>query len=174
MLLLKGKINLFKEKEMKSEIIFKNYSTWRGRWGDEEGREIVIASSFENPANWPFTLKRYDIEFDEDTYEEIKTESASIKLSKELFQRIKRTIENNRALATCEEHIENSVRDGSCDEYTFSCDSFTRQIGGLSIYSCGYYEADEVPASKRTDNYTVYKAIKDIEDVLAQEGISLY
>ncbi len=158
---------------MKNEIIFSNYSTWRTRWGDEEGREIVISASFDNPASWPFTLKRYDIEYD-DSYNEIKTESALIKLSKDLYQRIKQAIASNRALANCEEHIENSVRDGSCDEYYFSCDSFSKQVGGLSIYSCGYYEADELPESKRTSNYIVYKTINDIEAVLAKDGISLY
>ena len=159
---------------MKSEIIFRNYSTWRGRWGDEQGREIIISSSFENPASWPFTLKKYDIAEDEDTYKEVKTESAVIKLSKDLFNKIKQTIESNTALRNCDEHIENNVRDGSCDEYYFSCDSFSKEVGGLSIYSCGYYEADELPASKRTDNYVVFKTIKDIENVLKQEGIDLY
>ncbi len=159
---------------MKSEIIFRNYSTWRGRWGDEEGREIIISSSFDNPASWPFTLKKYDIREDEDNYNEIKTESEVIKLSKDLFNRIKQVIESNTGLKKCDEHIENQVRDGSCDEYYFSCDSFSKEVGGLSIYSCGYYEEDELPENKRTDNYTVYKAIKDIENVLKQEGIDLY
>ena len=158
---------------MKNEIIFSNNSTWRGRWGDEQGREIIISASFDNPANWPFTLKRYDIEYDDD-FKETKNLSANIKLSKDLYQKIKQAIASNRALASCEEHIENHVMDGSCEEYYFSCDSFSKQVGGLSIYSCGYYEADELPENKRTSNYVVYKTIKDIEAVLAQDGISLY
>ena len=158
---------------MKTEIIFSNYSTWRGRWGDEHGREIIISASFDNPANWPFTLKRYDIDVDDDTYEETKTLSANVKLSKDLYQRIKNAIQSNRRLAACKENIENSVMDGSCDEYYFSCDAFSKRVGGLSICSVGYHEA-ELPESKRGDSYAVYKTIKDIEDILEKEGISLF
>ena len=159
---------------MKSEIIFRCYETWRGRYADEHGREIVIAANFENPAIWPFTLQKKQFDIDDVTYEEQVTDEQSVKLSKALYENLKQVIERNSALRSCGENIKNGVMDGTCEEYYFSCNAFSKRTGGLSVYGSGSYEADELPASRRTDNYVVYKAIKDIEAVLKQEGIELF
>jgi len=159
---------------MKSEIIFSYHATWRGRWGDEHGKEMVIGANFDNPAVWPYTLKKKEFDVNEDTYQEEVTEEKTIKLSKALYEKLKQTVEKNSGLRSCEESIENGVMDGTCEEYYFSCNAFSKRTGGLSIYSGGSYEADEYAPSKRTDNYVVYKAMKDLEGVLQQEGIELF
>ena len=159
---------------MKSETIFRLYSTWRGRWGDEQGSEIVIEANFDNPASWPFYIKRYNIAFDDDTYEEIKEEIKSVRISKAIFDKIKSSIANNKALEYCEEEIENEVRDGTCESFIFSCDKFTKNIGGLSILSCGYFESEDLEPEDRTANYVVRKAYDDIIAILESAGIDIY
>ena len=152
---------------MKSEIIYRNESSWFGRWGEDEGHEIVISADFSNPANWPYTAKRREFEDGEDT------ECKVYKLSKALYEKVKATIAANKELAGCEEHVENGGRDLSDDSYFFACDSFSKQIYGASIYSVGSHEA-EGPAKDRTANYYVYKTVKEITEVLNAGGVDIW
>ena len=157
---------------MKSEILYEYSSYWRGHWGDEHGTKIVIASCFDNPAVWPFTIKRYDIDIDDDTYEEHCKESLCVRLPIDVFEKIKNYIEENSALRACENHIRNAVMDGSDDSFYFGCDSYTKRTGGSSVLLCGSFEA-EGPERERTGNYVIKVAVDAIEKILNEAGIEL-
>ncbi len=157
---------------MRSEIIFSYNAEWYGRWGNAEGKEIVIASSFDNPVKWPFTLKRTE-RHDDDDFNEIIDSEETVNLPKALFDRIKRIIAEHGELVFCESDIENAVMDGTSEAYSFLCDDFSFKCYGSSIMSVGSYEANRTP-DKRTDNYTVYTAVKAIEEALASADISLW
>ncbi len=156
---------------MKSEIIYKNFSTWRGRWGDERGREIVIFADFSNPANWPYSIECYNIEYDED-YNQIRTLTSKTKLSKELFNKLKNIIASNKEITAFNDHAQNSVMDGSNDSFYFCCDAFSKSVYGLSILSVGRYELEDRKA--KSVNYHTFKIVDEIEKALKQAGISLY
>ena len=153
---------------MKSEVIYKYDSSWFGRWGEDEGQEITVAADFSNPAEWPWTVKRREYKDDEETV------NKTFKLSRDLFERVKATIAAQRELATCDDHVYNGGSDLSSDSFYFGCDSFTKTVSGASVYSVGSYEADELPASKRTANYYVYKAVRAIEDTLKAGGVDIW
>ena len=152
---------------MKSEIIYKRSSSWFGRWGEDEGSEIIIAADFINPAQWPYTAKRREYADD------VEKVNKTFKLSKDLFYKVKDVIASQRNLATCSTEVHNGGRDLSDDSYFFSCDSFTKEIYGASIYSVGYHEA-EGPSRDWTANYYVYKAVNDIEKTLKDGGVDIW
>lgn len=157
---------------MKSQVIYSYNSTWFGRWGNTEGEEIIISADFSDPKIWPFTIKRYELSEDDDTFEEIKTEVFTKKLPKDVFMRVKKVIEDSAEdLKECPSEIENSVRDGSDDMFVFATDSFSKTICGASILSEGAYEDEN---GDWGDNYDVYKAVKEIEKVLSASGINMY
>ena len=62
------------------------------------------------------------------------------------------------------EDIDNDVMDGSSESYYFSCDSFSKSIGGMSIYSIGYYEQKK-PNNQKTDNYKVFVLVNKIKEI---------
>ncbi|MBQ8907355.1 MAG: hypothetical protein IJY71_02070 [Clostridia bacterium] len=153
---------------MKSEIIYSNDSTWFSRYGEYEGSSIVISANFDNPAAWPYTYKRYE------TLDDEKTEVESKNLPRDLYQKIKDIIASHRELTTCKEHTQNAVSDGSDDAYYFACDAFSRHIYGASVHSCGRYEAEELPAHRRTENYIVYTIVTEITNALQAAGFDVY
>ena len=152
---------------MKSEVIYRKSSSWFGRWGEDEGNEIVIAADFSNPAQWPYTATRREFEDEEDTEKKV------YKLSKATFENVKAAIAKNRELASCPGEVHNDGCDLSDDSYFFACDSFSKQIYGASVYSVGSYEA-EGPSSKYTTNYYVYKTVNDIEAALKAGGVDIW
>ena len=158
---------------MKSETIFNFHSTWMGRYGDEEGYEITVSSDFSNPASWPFTVKRYDISYDDDFHEN-KEEALSRRISKGAYDRIKSVIASSSSLRYDSDEIDAQVMDGSCDEFFFACDEYQRTLGGSSVLSIGSFEADECDPAARTIAYTIHTVFKEIENILKSEGIDLW
>lgn len=157
---------------MKSQVIFNYCSTWFGRWGNEEGEEIIISADFSDPRVWPFVLKRYELSEDEDTCQEVRTEVLSKRLPKDAYLRVKKAIDDNaESLKACPDDIENAVSDGSDDMFVFTTDTFSKKICGASILSVGSYEAEE---DQKTSNYDVYKAFNDIIEALKASGIDIY
>lgn len=149
---------------MRSETIFKFTARWRTRYGSHQAREIAISSCFDNPGQWPFTLKRYDIFVNSFDYSEDKQEYETVRISAETFEEIKRYIENNAALKACPENIENNVMDGSMESFYFACNSYTKRTGGMSVLGSGHYGSA---------NSTVCSAIEGIGAILAKSGIEL-
>ncbi len=157
---------------MRSETIFKYTTYWRGRYGDQHGREIVVSSCFDNPGQWPFTVRFYDIDIESFPYRENKEETEAIRISAEIFEEIKRYIDGNSALRGCAENIGNDVMDGSRQSFYFACGSYSKSVGGLSILGTGAYEAS-TPGATHTANYTVYAATEAIKAILAKIGVNL-
>lgn len=149
---------------MRSETIFKFQKRWRTRYGSHQASEIVIAACFDNPGEWPFTLKRYDIFIDSFDFSEDKQEYETVRISAEMFEEIKRYIEGNAALKACPEHIENEVMDGTRERFFFACNSYSKDIGGMSILGSGTYGSA---------NATVCSAVEGIGAILAKAGIKL-
>lgn len=159
---------------MKSETIFNFHSTWRGRYGDEHGSLITVYSDFQNPGAWPFMVKRFDIDVDEDTYKEIKTEAVARRISKGAFEKIKGVIASNRSLRYDSDEIDVDVMDGSCDEFYFGCDEYSRTLGGLSVLSTGSYECENYPPEKRSIAAAIYETYEKIIKIIESEGIDLW
>ena len=158
---------------MKNETIFNFRSTWFGRYGDEEGYEITVCAEFNSPGAWPFTVKKYDITYDDD-FNESREETVSARISKGAFDKIKSVIAGSTSLRYDSDEIDGDVMDGSSDEFFFACDEYQRTLGGSSVLSIGAYEADECPPSKRSIAYTVRKVFDEIEGILKSEGIDLW
>jgi len=156
---------------MKSEIIFSYSGMSRGRYREISTSEIVIEANFDNPAAWPFILRRKKTIDRKLLQQKEVLLDESIKLSKALYEKIKQTIEKHSALRTCEEHIETGAMDGTSETFYFSCNAFSKRIGGVSICGAGHYEAEK-PTSERTDCYVVYKAFEEIQKILKQENIN--
>ena len=159
--------------KMKNETIFNFRSTWFGRYGDEEGYEITVSAEFTNPAVWPFTVKKFDITYDDD-FNEKKEETVSARISKGAFDKIKSVIAGNTSLRYDSDEIDAEVMDGSSDEFFFACDEYPRTLGGSSVLSIGSYEADECPPEKRTIAYTIHTVFNEIESILKSEGVDLW
>ena len=163
---------------MKSEVIFQFTTSWRGRYEDEHSSEIVISADFSGAAGWPYSVREFQ-EVSEYDYPngfqvvEPRHEVRCDLISKEVFDRIKRYIAGNTELKNCKEHLENDVMDGGSENFFFGCDSYTKQIGGLSVRLCGHYES-EGPSYRRTGNYTVYQAVNEIDRILSELKVSLF
>lgn len=158
---------------MKNETIFNFRSTWFGRYGDEEGYEITVSCDVTAPGSWPFTVKKYDITYDDD-FNESREETVCARISKGAFDRIKSVIAGNSSLRYDSSEIDGDVMDGSSDEFFFACDEYQRTLGGSSVLSIGSYEADECAPEKRSIAYTIYKVFREIEDILKSEGVDLW
>ena len=165
---------------MRSETIFKHRTFERGRYDDEYTTTITIASDFSNPAVWPYTLKQVETESDIDpdsddlfAMKETSEETRSVRLPKDVFEKIKASIESNTALKGCEETVENAVMDGVSDSFFFSCDSYQKSVSGCEIFHFAENEESK-PAHLRSTNYTVSKAVDTIIAILKDAGIALY
>ena len=158
---------------MKNETIFYFNTTWRTRYGDEEGSEIIVSADFSNPGAWPFTVKRYAIEYD-DSYNETKTEELSARISKGAFDKIKLAISKNRSIRYDSDEIDCNVMDGSNDEFYFSCDEYSRTLGGCSVLSIGRYEAEECAPNKRSIAYAIHTVYEEILNILKSEGVDVW
>ena len=154
---------------MKSEIIYRESTSSRGRYGNKTISTIMVSSNFDNPVNWPFTVT-IEIISEHMFSNESDVDTENYRISKDAFFKIKQIIAENIEIASCSENINNSVMDGSSESYYFSCDSFSKSIGGMSIYSIGYYEQQK-PNNQKTDNYKVFVLVNKIKEILRNEGI---
>jgi hypothetical protein len=160
---------------MKSEIIFREVSSCRGRYGDMNETTLTIGASFDNPAEWPYTLKqvrtnqrRWDSP-KEITYEE------SYKLSKDVYTKIRGIIADAKYdLQSCDEALENDTMDGCVEAFTFSVDGFEKLIHGDEILSSGSYEAERCTPDKQTENYVVFTVVEKMKTLLSSVGIEIY
>ena len=160
---------------MKSEIIFKEESSCRGRYGDMNTTVITIGASFENPAEWPFTLKSVRTKRTGWDREEEVLNSESHKLSKDLYGKIKDVILNSAdELDSCETELENGSMDGCVEAFTFTVDGLDKFIHGDEILSSGSYEAEKYAPDMRGDSYVVYSVVEKIKNLLAGAGIEIY
>jgi hypothetical protein len=158
---------------MRSEIIFRYSSSWWGRYGGLSGVTVTVAADFSDPAKWPYTVERKDWSEGDAWEDEGRTEEVeSFRISKAVFDEVKRTVAANSALATCREEIENAVMDGSSESFYFQCDTFTRNISGQSVLGCAFADYER-PPHQRSDNYKVRVAYEAIETVLKKAGIDV-
>ena len=83
---------------MRSEVIFRYNTNYRGRYDDEHTQEIVISAEFGGTASWPYTVKefteatRYDYYSDSLEVVEPRTEVRCHRISKEAFDRMARDV----------------------------------------------------------------------------------
>ena len=160
---------------MKSEIIFKELSSCRGRYGDTNETTITIGASFESPAEWPYTLKEVCTNEDGWGGKPEVTRSECYKLSKDLYAKIKAVISDAKsALDACEEELENGSMDGCVEAFTFTVDGLDKFIHGDEILSSGSYEAEKYAPDMRGDSYVVYSVVEKIKNLLAGAGIEIY
>ena len=157
---------------MDSQTIFRYYASTWNRYGELEDSEICISANFDDPAAWPFTLKRFRYENDECSFEQEKILESEIKLPKALFCKLKGVIEMQGELSDCPRQIDNQVMDGTDETFYFVGDGFYKEVFGLCIYSTGAYE--EQGGCAKTWNNVVYRAVKKIEDTLAEAGLALW
>lgn len=156
---------------MESELIFNYIYTFFNRDAETEGYEVGISADFSDPTKWPFTLKRYEIFEDPDSYAELRNLTEEIRLPKDVFSGVKKIISSHPELASCDDRIENGR--GGVDELIFKGDTFSKSISGPSILSIGSYEAEELPEEKRTERYLIYTVVQEISDYLNGKGIRL-
>lgn len=156
---------------MKSELIFNYIYTSFNRNGETEGYEVGISSDFSNPTKWPFTLKRYEISEDPNSYDEIRDMTEEIRLPADVFAGVKKIISSHSELTSCEECMDTGH--GGVEEFIFNGDSFSKNISGEGILSIGSYEAEELPQEMRGDHYIIYSVIQEMSDYLESKGIDL-
>ena len=158
---------------MKSEILFKLETSYRGRYGNVYGYRQTIGAYFDNPAEWPYIAKKERTERDR-SYRDVVTECDSFKLPKDIYLKIKAVIADAKIdLISCEERIENDTMDGGIECFTFAVDGFEKRISGDEILSSGSYEAEKYSESERTDSYVVYNVVEKIKALLAKANIDL-
>ena len=156
---------------MKSETIFRYTNECRGRYDNLYGTIVTITADFSNPTVWPYQVicRNWWSEIGSDTREE---ETDVHRISKAVFEEIKKTIQNHSKLATCREIIDNEVMDSNTETFYFHCDTFTRSMSGLSILGSAVDDLDK-PFYQRSDNYTIYAAHQDIKAILEANNIDV-
>lgn len=157
---------------MKSELIFSYTYTFFNRNAETEGYSVGISADFSDPSKWPFTLKRYEIFEDPDSYAEIRDLAEEIRLPSDVFFEVKNIISSHAELTSCKDHLDG--RGGGVEAFIFGCDSFSKRISGEGILSIGEYEAEEFPTQKRGEHYIVYSTIQEISSYLKSKGIDLH
>lgn len=159
---------------MKSEIIFQYNAESRGRYGEQHEYDVKVLSDFADPTVWPYRVvveKVTEAAFAA-ADDEPDVDKETYRISKACFEQIKSVIERSKNLLECKDEIDNEVYDGSADLFYFACDSFKKQITGLSIIGSAWGE-DDLPEHKRSDNYRVKQAYDAIKDILVSQNIDV-
>jgi len=157
---------------MENEIIFSYYTTWHDRYEDK-GEKTVIAANFDDPAVWPYTVKKYATDEENFSDPEPPYEIGSARLSPALYAKLKAIITwYHVELEVVPPHLERDVRDGSVDEFYFATDYFEYTVGGMSVLGFGS-EEEEWPEEKRDGYYTVFCIYRELDEALRAEGIEL-
>ena len=153
---------------MKSEVLFRYYASWRGRYTSSEGFEITIRSDFSNPAVWPYQVEKYTWEesmFDDPKQEETR----SAKLPLPVFNRIKQLIAATPALAECEKDWDGSYSSsGQYDRVFFGCDAFQTTVQGSCLMDDGRYGTEE---GETNDAVLVYRMANEVMQLAKEAGI---
>ena len=155
---------------MKSEIIFSYSSSWHGRYSDVHGIDIEILCDISNPTQWPFMIRKTQMDGEMFGEEERTTEIT--KISQSLFENIKTAIAKNSDLRKCTGKIDNEVMDGSSEYFRFACDGFVLCASGSSILGSGSY--DDQQGRRNTENCIVYKAYEQVKALVQKEGIDVF
>ena len=93
---------------------------------------ISVEANFDDPVNWPFTVK-----YSEYSYSKNHKEQVLHKIPMSLFKEIQQIIESSKELVDSEEYIGVPESFDRRREYTlyFSCDLFSKKICGPDVYS---------------------------------------
>lgn len=154
---------------MKSEVIFKYTTSWRGRYTQDEGYEITIYADCDDPTVWPYQVKyrRWEVsEFDDDP--EIHEEETK-PIPAPVFNKIKELISDHTEILLCNEDLyEGWTSNNVAEDIWFACDAFTKSISGNSLF---YDGQQDYQSGKDSDFATIYVLAKQITDILQEQGI---
>ena len=121
---------------------------------------------------------RYYIERDQRIYNDMVGDSCNgpisqEDISEEVVEQVLQVIKNHPELQSCPLEIPSKYESGDLrDWFTFACDSFVVHVYGHYILDAGKRES-KLPAEQRSPNYIVWRAFRDVKDVLAANGIDM-
>ena len=158
---------------MKLEVVFSYTRRSRDRYENEKTNTVSVLYMSSQPSDWPYLIKtewkseRGNIWFGD--YEVTDEGEETTKIPQHVFEGVKAIVARHSQLQYCKDNIDNPIMDGGSEDFQFSCDTFTKNIGGLEVLLCATYDENK-PASQRSDNYYVSKAFNEIQTYLESQG----